>query len=121
MNIRLGDSTLGLPLADFTKGAAHVALKQNNPLHFDESGIMLKNKPEDQQQSFANLLAAALGDVSSAQRSADDLAAAAIVNPDSVNAHDVTIAIAKANMSLSIAKSVIDKSISSFKEILNQR
>ena len=71
--------------------------------------------------SFAQMLMDSLGQVNTDQQTAEQLAIAAMVNPDSVNAHDITIAEAKATMSLSIAKSVVDKVVQAYREISSVR
>ena len=44
-----------------------------------------------------------------------------ITDPDSVDVHDVTIAMAEANMSLSLAQTVISRMINSWNEITTTR
>ena len=44
-----------------------------------------------------------------------------IVDPESVDVHDVTIAMAEANLSLKIAQSVIDRLIKGWNEITTTR
>ena len=44
-----------------------------------------------------------------------------ITNPDSVDVHDVVTAMAKAQMSLSLAKNVIDRVVSGWNEISTTR
>jgi flagellar hook-basal body complex protein FliE len=46
---------------------------------------------------------------------------AMLVDPDSVDAHDVTIAMAKANMSLNITRTVLDRVVRGWKDIINTR
>jgi flagellar hook-basal body complex protein FliE len=120
MDIYLGNSTLGLPVPDFTKGAARVDLLRTSEQHFDLNGQrgVIETQP---QARFAHLLTQAMDGVSSSQHEADRLVGLAITDPASVEVHDISIAMAKANMSLSVTKAVIDRTITSFKEILNQR
>ena len=44
-----------------------------------------------------------------------------IIDPDSVDIHDVTTAMAEANMSLSLAQTVISRMVSSWNEITTTR
>ena len=44
-----------------------------------------------------------------------------ITDPDSVDVHDVTIAMSKARMSLNLAHSVIDRLVSGWNEITTTR
>ena len=44
-----------------------------------------------------------------------------IIDPESVDPHDVTIAMAKANTALALTKAVVDKSLRAYKEIISIR
>ena len=44
-----------------------------------------------------------------------------ITDPDSVDAHDVTTAMARANLSLNIARTVMDRIVKGWKEVINLR
>jgi flagellar hook-basal body complex protein FliE len=46
---------------------------------------------------------------------------AMLTDPDSVDPHDVTIAMAKANLSLNITRTVMDRIVKGWKEIINTR
>lgn len=72
-------------------------------------------------QSFGSLLLESLNNVNDMQQTSETLSIQAVVDPESVNAHDVTIAAAKANMSLSITKNVVDRVIQAYREIQNVR
>lgn len=73
------------------------------------------------QKSFGQLIFDSINEVNMDQQAAHDLSVQAVANPDSVEAHDVTIAMAKANMSLSITKSVMDKVVQAYKDITTLR
>jgi flagellar hook-basal body complex protein FliE len=123
MKINLSDPTLGLPVADMTKHLAPFSLQKTEASHINELGMQgleigTLGQPSD---SFASILSRGLDATSSQQLEAAGLAQMAVSDPESVNAHEVTVAMAKANMSLSITKSIIDRSINSFKDILSQR
>lgn len=130
MKIWISEPTLGLPVPDMTSWGQKMPLKKTNPLHFDPlgtntatSGISSVEGALSSQvkTSFANMVMQGLEEASRSQLDASYLAEKVVSDPTSVEAHEVTVAMAKANMSLSIAKSVIDRTITSFKEILNQR
>ncbi len=70
---------------------------------------------------FGNLLLDSLNTVNEQQQTADALAVQAVINPESVDTHDVSIAAAKAQLSLSITKSVVDRVIQAYREIQNVR
>ena len=44
-----------------------------------------------------------------------------ITDPDSVDVHDVTIALAEANLALSMTKAVVDRALAAYREIINVR
>lgn|SRR5690554_4654498 len=94
-----------------------VPLQITHPSH-----IGIQDQAQDgQQKSFGQLLFDSLNEVSELQHQASQLSIQSVVNPDEVNAHDVTIAIAKANMSLSIAKNVMDRVIQGYRDLTNLR
>lgn len=94
-----------------------VALKATQQGHF---GIT-DQETIGEASGFGKMLMNSLQEVSSHQNEASDLSVQALVNPESVEAHDVTIAMAKANLSLSIAKNVVDRVIQGYKDITNLR
>ena len=73
------------------------------------------------ENSFADLLLGAIGSVNDSQLKSMDLAQQMITNPDSVNVHDVTIALAEANLALSMTKSIVDRALAAYREIINVR
>jgi flagellar hook-basal body complex protein FliE len=75
----------------------------------------------EQDGSFAQMLMDGLNSVNTLERTAENLSVQAVVNPDSVDVHDVTIAAAKAEMALSITKNVLDRVIQAYREIQNLR
>jgi len=76
---------------------------------------------EQAEGSFGGLFLQALGQVNEQQLRAQDLSQALITDPESVDVHDVTVALAEANLSLSMAKAVIDRAIRAYREIVNLR
>lgn len=76
---------------------------------------------ESRAPSFDQLLLNGLNEVSSLDQEHQDLSVQAIVNPDEVDAHDVTIAAAKANVALNLAKGVVDRVIQAYRDITNVR
>lgn len=87
----------------------------NKDLKFQENGKAIEDK------SFGKTFAELLDKASSSVVDSEKLSEQFILNPDSVDSHDVTIAIAKANMGVSIAKAVVDGGIRAYKEIINMR
>lgn len=71
--------------------------------------------------NFENYLVDAMSYVNQKQQASDSIAQQLIVDPDSVDIHDVTISMAEANLSLSMAQSVIDRLIKGWNEITTTR
>ncbi|MDR0910577.1 MAG: flagellar hook-basal body complex protein FliE, partial [Spirochaetaceae bacterium] len=59
--------------------------------------------------------------VSARQQSVAALQQQAITDPDSVEAHQITIAQAEAQMSLNIARTVINRLVQGWQETINMR
>ncbi|NBF40322.1 MAG: flagellar hook-basal body complex protein FliE [Spirochaetes bacterium] len=93
-------------------------LERTNARHFAGAGDA---PPQTQQRNFDEMLMSSLGDVNQAQKDHANLAVQAVINPDAVDTHDVTIAAAKANLSLSITKNVVDRVIQGYREITSLR
>lgn len=72
-------------------------------------------------KTFEELVFAALDDMNAAQLDVVNLEKKAVVSPESVDIHDVTIAMAKARLSFNLTKGVIDRLISGWNEITTTR
>lgn len=93
-------------------------LERTNPQHIAGR----HDRPSvDAPQDFRNMLFEGLNGVNQAQRQHAELSVQAIIDPDSVNPHDVTIAGAKANMTLNIARNVVDRVIRAYRDVINIR
>lgn len=82
---------------------------------------LIDNAARPETASFEQTLLKAFDQMNEKQVKTDELAQQMIVNPESVDAHDVTIAMAEANLSLKIAQSVIDRVIKGWNEITTTR
>lgn len=71
--------------------------------------------------SFEDAMLKALDTVNGDQINSNTMMEAMIVDPDSVDPHDVTIAMARANLSLNITRTVLDRIVKGWKEIINTR
>ena len=71
--------------------------------------------------SFAELLQNGIAAVNDTQQNHEALAQLAITNPDQVDVHDVTIAAAKADLSIRLARSIIDRTLNGYREITSLR
>ncbi|SIQ05037.1 flagellar hook-basal body complex protein FliE [Alkalispirochaeta americana] len=77
--------------------------------------------PRTEPSDFRGALLRGLEDVNTHQKAHESLSVQAIVSPESVDAHDLTIAAAKANTSLSIAKNVVDRVVQAYRDITSLR
>ena len=73
------------------------------------------------EQAFGDLLASALNNVSQSEITSQAPAQQMIVDPDSVEVHDVTIALAEANLAISMTKAIVDRALAAYREIINVR
>jgi len=71
--------------------------------------------------AFEHAMLQALDRVSASQNNASALAQQALLNPGSVDVHDITIAQAEARMTLDIAQSVMNRVVQGWKELINTR
>jgi flagellar hook-basal body complex protein FliE len=71
--------------------------------------------------AFEDTMLKALDRVSADQQFADGLMQAAITEPGSVDTHDITIAQAKANMSLNITRTVLNRIVQGWRDLINAR
>ena len=97
-----------------------VTLARTNPKHLMGAGETVA-APQNAESSFGQLLLNALGNVNDSQLTATQLSEQMITNPDSVNVEDVTIALAQANLTLSMTKAIVDRAIAAYREIINIR
>ncbi len=97
-----------------------VALQKTDPRHLDGSVTRIAGK-KAQTGSFGRLFAQALSNVNDLQLNSMDLSQRMITEPESVNIEDVTIALAEANLSLSMTKAIADGAIRAYREIISIR
>jgi len=71
--------------------------------------------------SFGEAMLGALDKVSAYQQFSSNLNQAALVDPDSVNVEDVSIAMAEASMSLNITRNVLSRLVQSWRDLINTR
>ena len=62
-----------------------------------------------------------LNQVNAIQKESENLTQQMLTDPDSVDAHEVMMSLAQANMSLNITKAVIDRVIRAYREITGTR
>jgi flagellar hook-basal body complex protein FliE len=105
-----------------------VRLARTDPRHLAGAGAAAGAAPGGStastggpEKAFGEMLLAALGNVNQSQLRGMDLAQAMITDPDSVDVHDVTIALAEANLAISMTKAIVDRALTAYREIINVR
>jgi flagellar hook-basal body complex protein FliE len=103
---------------------------RTNPAHVGKSPLTSltgDNPPaaetgvEKTSGTFEQYLLDAVTRMNSQQTDVDKMQEKLITDPDSVDIHDVTTAMAKAQMSLSLAQTVIDRLVTGWSEITTNR
>ncbi len=97
-----------------------VGLLRTDAMHFDQSGL-LSPLGEEEAPSFEDAMLQAMNGVNDDQLASSNAIERMLVDPDSIEAHDVTIAMAKANMSLNITRTVLDRVVRAWKDLINTR
>lgn len=101
-------------------GGDKLKLARTHPGHFYTGGSAAPAEAAG-EYSFENAMLKALDGVNAMQMDSSEITEAMLIDPDSVDAHDVTIAMAKANMSLNITRTVLDRIVRAWKDIINTR
>jgi flagellar hook-basal body complex protein FliE len=71
--------------------------------------------------TFETAMLQALDKVSGAQQFVGELEKKAIIEPDSVDIHDITIAQAEASMSLNITRNILSRLVQGWRDLINTR
>ena len=106
-----------------------VKLARTNPAHLAGMGELAgtgdaataAGQPSGIEGKFGQLLVGALDGVNDSQLKAMNLSQRMITDPGSVNVEDVTIALADANLALSMTKAIVDRALAAYREIINIR
>lgn len=80
-----------------------------------------QNTNKNSSVSFKDYLLSAMSSMNNQQVEVTNLQQKVITDPDSVDIHDVTIAMAKAQSSLNLAQNVIDRLVKGWSEITTTR
>lgn len=103
----------------------NIQLNKTNELHYDQTRITTENAAavsvEKTRRSFDDYLIQAFEKLNDQQVNVANLQQQVITDPDSVDLHDVTIAMSKARMSLNLAQTVIDRLVQGWSEITTTR
>lgn len=110
-----------------------VQMTRTNPAHVGTAKLSSSipntsiNKQQEVEQnqksfgSFESYLVSAVSEMNNQQLNVGKVQEQLITDPDSVDIHDVTTAMAKAQMSLSLAQTVIDRLITGWNELSTNR
>lgn len=93
---------------------------RNDPRHFDVNGRM-GPLSDGSKATFQDAMMAAMEGVNADQIKATDLYQKMLTTPDAVDVHDVTLAAAHAQMSLNLAKGVVERGLQAYRDIINMR
>ena len=96
-----------------------ISLKRTDPRHL--GGEVRKAPPGDSEEGFGKLFFQALNQVNDLQQHSMNMAQTLLIDPDSVNVHDVTIALAEANLALSMTKTIMDRAVRAYQAIISTR
>ena len=99
-------------------------IKDTNPLKAAPHVNILSSAEENQrvkEKSFGEYLSEAFAAMNKQQTDMASLGRQLIADPDSVDVHDVTTAMAKARFSLDLAKTVVDRVVTGWTEITTTR
>lgn len=107
-------------LSSLSAHGGQIEQLRTDPRHFDVNG---KTGPLDDsgKPTFQDAMISAMEGVNADQIKATDLYQKMITDPNSVDAHDVTLAGAQAAMSLNLAKNVVERGLQAYRDIINMR
>ncbi len=97
-----------------------IEMQRTHPRHLNAGGDIPMDR-EKPGTGFGQGLTQAVNRVHALQQNTSELAERMIVDPDSVDVHDVSIAIAKANTSLQMTKTIVDSALRAYREIISIR
>ncbi len=89
-----------------------------NPRHISDVSV---KETKNIEKNFANVLFELIDEANLKNVKATELQKLATISPEEINVHDVIIAEEEARITLLFAKTVIDKAITSWKDLLNLR
>jgi flagellar hook-basal body complex protein FliE len=101
-------------------GAKPLQLARTDSLHYTAGG---GTGPLDDtgKASFQDAMLRAMEGVAASQAKSTDLIQQMSVDPESVDVQDVTISMAEANLSLNLAKTILSRVVSAWRDVINIR
>lgn len=112
-----------LPYLDKKPDFNFLPLNASQGRHLNLDGQDVGKTLESQADfgEFGNLVMNALNNTNDLQMESDLLQQQMLVSPDSVKIHEVTTAIAQADMALNLTKAVVDRAVQAYREITTMR
>lgn len=97
-----------------------IKLLGTDPRHFSSDGILGVDEAES-APTFEDAMLEALNGVNDEQNESSNAIEMMLTDPDSIDAHEVTLAMAKANMSLNITRTILDRVVRAWRDLINTR
>jgi len=101
--------------------SAHIGTAPLTDIHSNHKVDILVGAEDEKKTKFQNYLLDAVNSLNEQQVNVNHIQEQVITDPDSVDIHDVTIAMAKAQMSLSLAQTVIERVVQGWNDISTTR
>ncbi len=98
-----------------------VNLRATHDLHYGHRVEDKKNAVEKEAGSFSKMLKSAIEGVNNQQVKSEGLIQKMISQPESVDIHTVMISAQKAELSLTMMKTIRDEAIRAFRDLINLR
>ncbi len=98
-----------------------IKLEKADPRHFVSEGVLGAEEDSQTTPTFEDAMLQALNGVNELQNESSDAIEAMLTDPDSIDAHEVTLAMAKANMSLNITRTILDRVVRAWRDLINTR
>jgi flagellar hook-basal body complex protein FliE len=93
----------------------------NQGANLSDMGNKIGTEAVTRSGLFDDAMLQALDSVSGYQQYASSLAQASIIDPESVDIHDLTIAQAEASLALNITRNILNRIVQGWKDIINTR
>lgn len=97
-------------------------LVRTNPVHLQGTGDAERdviNGVGKGDASFGNMLLSQLDSTSMLEAKSEQLATQFMVDPESVNEHDVTIASTQATLAINMTTTIVNKAVEAYKSIMS--
>ncbi len=102
--------------------STNFVLSKTHSAHFSGSNELQATATDPAKQSaFGNLLLQSIDSVSDLVNQEETLKYQALVNPESVNEHEIVIASEKATLAVSITNSIVERALEAYRAIISLR